>query len=41
MELYLRWLDKHERHAESEESPLGLILCSTKDKEQIETLRLA
>jgi hypothetical protein len=28
MELYLRWLDKHERKGESEESPLGLILCS-------------
>ena len=41
MELYLRWLDKHERHAESEESRFGLILCSTKDKEQIELLQLA
>jgi hypothetical protein len=28
MELYLRWLDKYERKTESEESPLGLILCS-------------
>ena len=27
MELYLRWLDKHERHQDSEDSPIGLILC--------------
>jgi predicted nuclease of restriction endonuclease-like (RecB) superfamily len=40
MELYLRWLDKHERHPETEESPIGLILCSTKDEEQIELLQL-
>ena len=39
MELYLRWLDKHERR-EGEESPLGLILCSEKDQEQIELLQL-
>ena len=39
MELYLRWLDKHERK-ESEDSPLGLILCSEKDHEQIELLEL-
>jgi len=36
MELYLRWLDQHERRTEHEESPLGLILCSSKDQEQIE-----
>jgi predicted nuclease of restriction endonuclease-like (RecB) superfamily len=41
MELYLRWLDKYERHAETEESPVGLILCSMKDEEQIELLQLA
>ena len=35
MELYLRWLDQHERRSEHEESPLGLILCSSKDEEQI------
>jgi hypothetical protein len=40
MELYLRWLDKYERKGESEESPLGLILCSEKDHEQIELLEL-
>ena len=39
MELYLRWLDKHERK-EGEESPLGLILCADKKKEQIELLEL-
>jgi len=40
MEQYLRWLDKYERHSETEESPIGLILCSTKDMEQIELLQL-
>ena len=39
MELYLRWLDKHERRA-GEEQPIGLILCSEKDHEQIELLEL-
>ncbi|MBW4464687.1 MAG: DUF1016 family protein [Pegethrix bostrychoides GSE-TBD4-15B] len=39
MELYLRWLDKYERKA-GEESPLGLILCSEKNQEQIELLQL-
>ncbi len=39
MELYLRWLDKHERQPE-EESPMGLILCAGKKKEQIELLEL-
>ena len=39
MELYLRWLDKHER-AEGEEAPTGLILCSEKCEEQIELLEL-
>ncbi len=39
MELYLRWLDKHER-AEGEEPPIGLILCANADKEQIELLQL-
>jgi predicted nuclease of restriction endonuclease-like (RecB) superfamily len=40
MELYLRWLDKHERRAATEESPLGLILCSERNREQIELLQL-
>jgi predicted nuclease of restriction endonuclease-like (RecB) superfamily len=39
MELYLAWLEKHERKA-GEESPIGLILCSQKQKEQIELLEL-
>ncbi len=39
MELYLRWLDKYERQAE-ELSPLGLILCTGKQTEQIELLEL-
>jgi predicted nuclease of restriction endonuclease-like (RecB) superfamily len=39
MELYLRWLDKYERKA-WEESPIGLILCSEKDREQIELLQM-
>jgi len=39
MELYLRWLDKHERRP-GEESPIGLILCAEKDEEQIELLRI-
>ena len=41
MELYLRWLDKHERRAEHEEAPIGLILCSGKNQEQIELLQLS
>jgi predicted nuclease of restriction endonuclease-like (RecB) superfamily len=39
MELYLRWLDKHER-ASGEEAPIGLILCSSADAEQVELLQL-
>jgi hypothetical protein len=39
MELYLRWLDQNER-TEHEGAPLGLILCSAKDEEQIELLQL-
>jgi predicted nuclease of restriction endonuclease-like (RecB) superfamily len=39
MELYLKWLDKYERRKD-EESPLGLILCSKKQQEQIELLEL-
>jgi predicted nuclease of restriction endonuclease-like (RecB) superfamily len=40
MELYLRWLDKYERKNE-EESPLGIILCTNKNHEQVELLQLA
>lgn len=39
MELYMRWLDKHER-AKGEARPAGLILCSEKCEEQIELLEL-
>ena len=39
MELYLRWLDKHERKA-GEEAPIGIILCSGKDRGRIELLEL-
>jgi len=39
MELYLRWLDKHERQP-NENPPLGLILCADKNEEQIELLEL-
>ena len=39
MELYLRWLEKHEMQ-ENEETPLGLILCEKGSKEQIELLQL-
>lgn len=39
MELYLRWLDKHER-APGEEAPIGLILCAGADVEQVELLQL-
>ena len=39
MELYLRWLDKHER-APDELPPLGIILCADKNDEQVELLEL-
>jgi predicted nuclease of restriction endonuclease-like (RecB) superfamily len=39
MELYLRWLAQNEREAD-EELPLGIILCSGKNSEQIELLEL-
>jgi len=39
MELYLRWLDKHER-APGEDAPIGLILCAGADAEQVELLQL-
>ncbi|MDO4905800.1 MAG: PDDEXK nuclease domain-containing protein [Lautropia sp.] len=39
MELYLRWLDRHDR-AEGEEPPIGLILCAAKDAEQVELMDL-
>jgi predicted nuclease of restriction endonuclease-like (RecB) superfamily len=39
MELYLRWLEKHEMQP-GEETLLGLILCADKSEEQIELLQL-
>ncbi len=39
MELYLKWLNKHERQP-AEESPIGLILCAGKSSEQIELLEM-
>jgi predicted nuclease of restriction endonuclease-like (RecB) superfamily len=39
MELYLRWLEKHEM-LQGEEPPIGLILCAEGNKEQIELLQL-
>jgi len=39
MELYLRWLEKHETE-QGEELPIGLILCAEGNNEQIELLQL-
>lgn len=39
MELYLRWLEKHEM-VEGENAPIGLILCSGKNDEHIELMGL-
>lgn len=39
MELYLRWLAKHETES-GENPPLGIILCAGKNSEQIELLEL-
>jgi predicted nuclease of restriction endonuclease-like (RecB) superfamily len=39
MELYLKWLDKHEKQ-EGENSPIGLILCAEKSHEQVELLEM-
>lgn len=40
MELYLRYLEKHET-IEGEQSPIGLILCTGKNEEHVELLRLS
>lgn len=40
MELYLRWLARHEREP-GEAPPLGIILCTGKKHEQIELLELS
>lgn len=39
MELYLRWLAKHEQEAD-ENPPLGIILCADKKQEQVELLEM-
>lgn len=39
MELYLRWLEKHENET-GEKPPIGLLLCAQGNKEQIELLQL-
>lgn len=39
MELYLRWLERHERRP-GEESPVGLILCAGKSAEHVKLLEL-
>lgn len=39
MELYLRWLDRHERQ-DGEEAPIGLILCTEADREQVEFMEM-
>jgi predicted nuclease of restriction endonuclease-like (RecB) superfamily len=39
MELYLRWLDANERRPD-ENPPLGLVLCSEKNEEQVKLLQL-
>jgi hypothetical protein len=39
MELYLKWLEKHEMQ-EGEEKPIGLLLCSEGNTEHIELLML-
>ena len=39
MELYFKWLDKHERQA-GEEAPIGLILCAESSREQVELLQM-
>ena len=39
MELYLGWLDRHEREP-GEQPPLGLVLCADKGEQTVELLRL-
>jgi hypothetical protein len=39
MELYLRYLEKHEM-VEGENTPIGLILCTGKNQEHVELLQL-
>lgn len=39
MELYLKWLNKHEKQV-GEKEPIGLILCAEGNKEQVELLEM-
>ncbi|MDR0782777.1 MAG: PDDEXK nuclease domain-containing protein [Propionibacteriaceae bacterium] len=39
MELYLRWLEQNDRQP-GEEAPVGLILCTEADRDQVELLEL-
>jgi len=39
MELYLKWLDRYERR-KNENAPIGIILCTTASREQVEMLEL-
>lgn len=39
VELYLRWLEKHEMQP-GENKPIGIVMCSEKSEEQIELLEL-
>ena len=39
MKLYLKWLNRHERH-DGEEPPVGLILCAEASREQVELLEM-
>jgi predicted nuclease of restriction endonuclease-like (RecB) superfamily len=39
MELYLKWLDRYERK-DGEESPIGIILCATANREKVELLEM-
>ncbi len=39
IELYLKWLDKHEKQ-KGEQLPIGIILCTEASKEQIELLEM-
>jgi len=39
MRFYLKWLDKYER-GENEQAPIGLILCTSADRDQVELMEL-
>jgi predicted nuclease of restriction endonuclease-like (RecB) superfamily len=39
MELYLKWLDRYEKH-HGENQPIGLLLCAKTSREQVELLEM-